>query len=179
MPVRARYRGQLMRWYFFRRKNWKIRTGRDSLVDGYRTISLASLLPRLHGHLTFEVARNVGLPAPRSRVVRFFVNAQDKGLYLQEEQIDESLIRRNGRMPGDLFYGEVVVPDQPKLSSDRIYSNPFLWEKRARNNRYPDEHRPYLTELLDHIHDPSLESWDRMYELLDMEEIPIIHLVHT
>ena len=34
----------------------------------------------------------IGLPASRSRVAHLYLNGQDQGLYLQEEQIDESMM---------------------------------------------------------------------------------------
>lgn len=152
--VKVRYRGQLMSRYFWKRKAWKIETRKRELVDGFRKINLTPIgRSRLASHLTFMVGREVGLAAPRSRFVRLFLNGEDQGVYLQEEQIDESMIRANQRMPGDVFYGELYMPDEPKMSSAELFWNPFLWEKDSRNNRYPDEYRPHLTDLLDCICD--------------------------
>ena len=167
--VDVRHRGQRMENFFWSEKSWKIKTGKRGLIDGYRTINLTQFQGRLDNHLTFMVATTLGLPVPQSRVAWLFLNREDQGLYLQEEQIDESMIRRTGRMPGDIFYGEVFVPDEPKLSSDDIFTNPFLWEKKARNNVYADEYRPYLTEMLDWVGDEDPGSFDRLFEVLDRD----------
>ena len=167
--VEVRVRGQRMDNYFFERKSWKIKTDKDLLVDGDRILNLTPACGRLDNHLAFLLARRLGLPAPESRVVWVFVNREDYGLYLQEQQIDELLIRRNRRMPGDIFYGELFIPDEPKRGSDDLFSNPFLWEKKARFNRYPDEYRPYLAELLDHVASSAPGSWNALFRLLDQE----------
>ena len=172
-PVEVRYRGQLMRNYFFDVKAWKIKTKKRGLVDNFRTISLTPAEGRLEGHISLLIGREAGLPVPRCRLVRLFVNKEDQGLYFQEEQIDESMIRHTGRMPGDIFYGEIVPPKEPKLSSDDLFWNPFLWEKHDRFGLYSEEYRPYLSELIDHINDDSPESFDRLYRLLDMDEFPL------
>lgn len=167
--VEVRNRGQRLDNYFFATKSWKIKTGKRSLVEGCRTVNLTPLQGRMDNHLTFLVARHVGLPAPFSRPTWLFLNKEDQGIFLQEEQIDESMLRRVDRMPGDVFYGELFVPDEPKLSSDDVFSNPFLWEKKASYNRYEDEYRPYLTEMLDQIASPDLASFDRLFDVLDRE----------
>ena len=179
IPVEVRYRGQLMSNYFFDVKAWKIKTKKRGLIDNSRIISLAPAEGRLASHISFLIGRKAGLPVPRSRLVRLFVNKEDQGLYLQEEQIDESMIRHTGRMPGDIFYGEIVLPKEPKLSSDGLFWNPFLWEKHDRFNRYPEEYRPYLSELIDHVNDDSPESFDRLYRLLDMDEYPLYIAILT
>lgn len=170
VSVEVHYRGQQMSNYYWPRKAWKIKTARERLVDGYRVINLSPAMNRMEAHLTFLIAEQAGLAAPRSRVVQLFLNLKDQGLYLQEEQIDESMIRRIGRMPGDIFYGELLFPGEPKMSSDDLFWNPYVWRKKGRNNNFSEEHRPHLTELLDHICSESPESFDALYRLLDMEQ---------
>ncbi len=168
--VSVHYRGQLLTNYFFHQKSWKIKTKKRELWNGYRLINLTPLSRRLESHLSLLVAREVGLPAPRARVVRLFVNMRDEGLYLQEEQIDESMIRRAGRMPGDVFYGELFIPEEPKRSSNELFWNPYVWEKRARNNRYSEQYRPHLEDLLDQVCSEDPGSWDRLYNRLEVDE---------
>ncbi|MHC4952326.1 MAG: CotH kinase family protein [Planctomycetota bacterium] len=169
--VQVRLRGQMFPNFFGRTKAWKIKTRKRDLFDGYRVINLSRLQgDRMSDHLSFLAAREVGLPASRTRIVHLYVNHNDQGLYLQEEQIDESMMRRCGRMPGDIFYGEALVPDEANLGSSDLFWNAALWRKKARHNRYPEEYRPYLTELLDHVNDPSLDSYGRMYDLLALDE---------
>lgn len=177
VPVEVRYRGQVLDKFFYDVKNWKIKTKRRGLVDEFRLISLAKARGRLHSHLSFLVGRRAGLPVPRTRFVRLFLNKEDQGLYLQEEQIDESMIRRTGRMPGDVFFGEIFPSEEPDLSADGLFWNAYLWEKRDSFNRYDEEYRPYLCELIDHVCDDSPESFDRLYRLLDMDEYPLYFAV--
>ncbi len=167
--VDVRHRGQRMANYFFEPKAWKIRTDTSELVEDSRTINLTPLHDRLESHLIFLAAASLNLPAPRSRVCQLYLNRTDQGLFLQEEQIDESLIRRTGRMPGDVFYGELFVPDEPPMSCDDLFWNPYLWVKNDRHNFFDEEHRPYLTALLDLVSDDSPESFDLLYELLHMD----------
>ncbi len=165
--VDASWRGQRMENFFFARKSWKLRTKKREFVDELRVLNLTPLEDRLSSLVTFELAREVGLPAPLTRVVRLYVNLRDEGLYLQEEQVDESFVRRVGEMPGDVFYGELFVPDVPIHSSWELSWNPHLWEKNDRWNKYDESWRPWLSELLDAAHDPTPRGLDRLDAILD------------
>ncbi|MCA8942537.1 MAG: CotH kinase family protein [Planctomycetes bacterium] len=167
--VDVRHRGQRMVNYFWAHKAWKLRTDPHELVDGYRDINLSPLSSRIDGHLTFTAARAVGVPAPRTRIAQLYLNGRDEGLYVQEEQIDESMVRHNGRMPGDIFYGELFIPDEPTMSSDDLFWNAHLWRKKAVHNYFGEEHRPYLVELIDQVTSESPDSYDRLFEILDRD----------
>ena len=176
--VEARYRGQRMENFFWSERAWKIKTDKVELVEGYRTINLTKLEGRLDNHLTFQVGAHLGLPTPQSRIVRLFLNMRDQGVYLQEEQIDESMIRRTGRMPGDVFYGEIFVPDEPKLSTDDLFCNPYIWEKKEKNNKYDEEYRPHLTRMLDLVSSEAEQSWDELYDLFSYDGL-VRHMAVT
>ncbi|MSR47282.1 MAG: hypothetical protein EXS13_09490 [Planctomycetes bacterium] len=165
--VDANWRGQRMDNYFFARKAWKLRTKKREFVHDQRMLNLTPLEDRLASLVTFELARETGLPAPLTRMVRLYVNLKDEGLYLLEEQVDESFVRRVGEMPGDLFYGELFVPDVPANSAWELSWNPYLWEKHDRWNKYDVSWRPWLSELLDAAHDPSPAGFDRLDAILD------------
>lgn len=168
-PVKVRHRGQRMENHFFDRRAWKIRTPRRRLLDGCRVLNLSRMLGRLDSHLSLMIAREAGIPVPRSRLVHLYVNMRSQGIYVDEGQVDESLVRRLGRMPGDLFYGEVFVPGEPKLGTDDIFTNPFAWRKKESDNRHPDEFRPHLTALLDWACDPSPASMAAFPPFLDRD----------
>jgi hypothetical protein len=167
LEVNATWRGQKMENYFFQRKAWKLRTKKGDFVEGLRVLNLTPLEDRLASLVTFTAARAAGLPTPQTRLVHLFVNLEDQGVYLLEEQIDESMIRRIGAMPGDVFYGELFVPEVPASSCWELFWNPYLWEKNDRFNRYSEEWRPWLKDLLDATCDPSPAGLDRLQELLD------------
>ena len=167
LEVDASWRGQRMSNYFFARKSWKLRTKKREFVDGLRVLNLTPLDDRLQSLATFVAARALGVAAPQTRLVHLFVNLEDQGVYLLEEQVDESMIRRLGSMPGDVFYGELFVPDVPISSSWELFWNPYLWEKQDRWNKYSDEWRPWLSDLLDAVCDPAPAGLDRLHEQLD------------
>lgn len=167
LEVDANWRGQRMENYFFRRKSWKLRTKKRDFVAGQRVLNLTPLEDRLASYVTFELARANGLPAPQARLVHLFVNLEDQGVYLDEEQVDESFVRRVGEMPGDVFYGELFVPDVPAHASWELTWNPWLFEKQDRWNRYDESWRPWLTALLDATADPAPAGLDALDAILD------------
>lgn len=177
--VEIRNRGQRLENFFWARKAWQFKTKKESLIDGQRIIKLAPLGSRLENYICLMLARELGLPAPKTDIVQLFINKEDQGLYVQEEEIDELMIRRVNRMPGDVFHGELFFPNEPKLNTDDLFVNPYYWEKKSRNNRYGENHRPYLTEFLDLVCDKSLESYERFYQLLDKDEIALYFAVVT
>ncbi len=167
IDVEVRYRGNTYGNYFFASKAWKIKTAKNDLVAGVRDISLTPASTT--SHIGFVVCRQLEVPTPQSRYVRLFINKRDQGLYLQEQPVSESMIRQNRRMPGDVFYGELDVQDDfsSDLSCDGLFWNPYLWDKKSRYNRYSEEYRDHLCELIDAVHDPSFE---RLYGIIDVPE---------
>lgn len=58
-------------------------------------------------YLAYELARQMGLPAPKTSYVRLYVNDELKGLYLAVEQIDDAYLERHFTSAGGTLYKAV------------------------------------------------------------------------
>lgn len=165
--VEVRYRGSRFSNFIFREKGWKIRTPRDQLIDGRRELNLER--GNFNRHLGYLLAREFEIPTPRSRLVRLFINQKDQGVYVDEEAVSELMMRQNNFMPGDIFYGELDIHSNSNagMASNDLYWNPFLWEKKYLYNRYPEEYRENLSELVEAIDAP---GFSKLYSLIDYDE---------
>jgi len=169
--VQLKNRGQRLTNYFWPRKAWQIKIKKKDIPNnGLRLIKISPFIDRIENYVALSLGKKLGLPVSRTELVQLFINKKEQGLYLQEEEIDESMIRHNSLMPGDVFHGELFFPNEPKLNTDDLFVNPFYWRKKSRNNLYDEEYRPYLTEFLDLICDESYGSYEKLYSLLDVNE---------
>ena len=82
----------------------------------------------------------MGLVAPRTELVRVFINGKDRGVHFLVEQLRETTIRQANLMPGDLYSGEIVGKDRYTDSGvHSLFETPAVWEKIAVNNHYDED----------------------------------------
>jgi len=171
-PVKVRYRGDGSYHWGYWKKSWRIKTNRAELFDGMRKFNLiAPRTPELfNNHLGHRLATYMGLIAPKSEVVPVLINGGFEGIYALTEQLEESTLRRTGRMPGDLYAGDIAGRDGFKGMNLQLFEHPGAWRKIALNNHYPEEANQPLKRLLELIRNhESPEVQAELSELLDMQ----------
>ncbi len=125
---------------------------------------------QLNNYLAYKLAGMLGLITPHAEMVNLRVNGNYRGVHLLLEQLRELTLRRNNRMPGDLYVGELVGRDSYRDLPQRVFEYPGLWEKVAYNNHYPRESfKPlkHFVQLLNSDHDE--ETYKQMFEMIDLE----------
>lgn len=111
--------------------------------------------------LTYELAREMGLPTPEFSYVNVYVNGELWGFYLAVEQVGDSYLQRNfGNSYGALYKAEMNGNGGDLLwRDDQIDSYPALTQKSKSSNG------DFLLDLLDELNNGSdYES------VLDVEE---------
>ncbi len=151
--VEVKYRGDFIWHWAFYKKSLRIKTKKKRLFEGMRAFNL--IAPKntslINNALGYKLAGMMGLLAPRSDMANLWINGKNRGVFLLVEQISESTLRQNARMPGDLYSGELVARDRYRGIVNNVFHHPRLWNKVAVNNHYPvDSYRPIekFTELL-------------------------------
>ncbi|MEM9378317.1 MAG: CotH kinase family protein [Planctomycetota bacterium] len=170
--VRVKMRGDHFWHWAGRKQSLRIKTSKKALFERIRGINLnAPKMPdQLSGHLSLYLAQQVGLIAPRSEMIELRVNGQVRGVHLLFEQMEEMTIRTHGRMPGDLYSGDIVDRNAFRGVSKNIFENAKLWEKIAINNHFPETEDSALRRLLRLLEeDPSEERTRALADLLDVE----------
>ena len=169
--VKIRYRGDYFYHWALYKKSLRIKTRKNQLYQGMRRFNLiAPKVPSfIHTQLSYELARYLDLLAPHSEMVEVNINGKRMGVYELVEQLSETTLRRQQRMPGDIYSGELVQKDEVIGVPNNVFHSPWFWEKTAVNNHYPEQSRAPLAALLELLKRPAAEhNQRRLSELLDM-----------
>ena len=165
-----RYRGDYPYHWYGGKKSLRVKTKKKHLYEGMRVFNLiASKNPLMvSNHLSYKLARRLGIMAPESEMVEVYINGKYVGLQLMVENLNEQFLRRNGRMPGDIFVGELVgrdaVPDRGL--GGEVFFNADFWQKASYNNHREEGWREALVDLTKSLY---TDDFDRFFSLLDMD----------
>lgn len=170
--VSVRYRGDNVYHWGYRKKSFRVKTKRARLFEGLRSFNL--IAPRtpelLNNFLAYRLAQRLGLIAPRVELVELRVNGDNVGVHVLTEQLEETTLRQQGYMPGDLYSGDAVAQKAFRGIDNDLFRYPALWEKSAENNHYPAGARAPLAALLAVVAAPASEARHaRLRELIDVE----------
>ncbi len=170
--VKLRYRGDFPDHWANYKKSFRIKTKKNKLYEGMRKFNL--IVPDIDGGLNnyfgYQLAKKLDLIAPKSEMVELIINGKRHGLYLKVEQLEELTLRRHGKMPGDLYAGELVASDGYFGSNNYLTEHPGLWKKVAINNHYEEASVAPLQEFLSLIRaKPSRVNQERLAKLLDID----------
>lgn len=170
--VSVRYRGDNVYHWGYRKKSFRIKTDKDRLFEGMRAFNL--IAPRtpelLNNFLAYRLAARLQLVAPRVELVEVRLNGAVLGVEVLTEQLDESTLRSQSYMPGDLYSGDAVAQRAWTGIRNDLFRYPALWEKQAENNHYPAGARAPLEALLAVVGAPPIEArHQRLHELVDLE----------
>jgi CotH kinase protein/Right handed beta helix region len=167
--MKFKYRGDYVYHWGESKKSLRVKLNKKRLYQDLRTFNLIAPKP-FETYFGNMLAKEFGLIAPASKLVEVTLNGKLLGLHAFVEQLEESTLRSNSYMPGDLYAGEIVAKDGYNASGARLFENPQLWEKIAINNHFSEESIKPLEALTALINDPdSAESQKRLSKLLDME----------
>ena len=168
-----KYRGDTFYRWAWDKKSMRIRTSRQTLLEGLRYVNLLSARSKeqLNNYLSYRLASLMGLVAPRTELVRVFINGKDRGVHFLVEQLRETTIRQANLMPGDLYSGEIVGKDRYTDSGvHSLFETSAVWEKITVNNHYDEDAKAPLERLIHLIRDPvSTESQADLSEILDLQ----------
>jgi spore coat protein CotH len=171
--IKIRYRGDFHYHWAFYKKSLRIKTKKDQLYDGMRRFNL--IVPKtaaqFNNYLSYALARSLGLTVPKNELVTLTINGKYSGLYLLAEQIDESTLRNNGLLPGDIYSGDQIYGNKLWYGIKRaLFDYPGLWEKLAINNHYPEAHNIPIKQLLTILKQPQSDAKQAALEnLIDLE----------
>jgi hypothetical protein len=132
-PVSLRLRGQQPWHWLGLQRSLKVRLEGDA--PGGRAFFGGTVLNLLNDpnpvpvadELVLELARGLGLMTPGTGFARLRLNGADLGVFRAEGQVDESVLRRAGRFPANLFSGDLP----PGAPAGALWREPARWKKVA------------------------------------------------
>jgi CotH protein len=142
VKLELRLRGQ-QHWHILgKKKSFKVRLPKGSLVDGHRVFNLINTpSPMLvDEEIILQLSRKLGVLTPHSSFVRVHLNGADLGVYHLETQPDESLLRNNRHVPGAIYSGNLP----PSAETNELWNGTSRWKKVAWRN---DEDREDFADL--------------------------------
>ena len=177
--VKLRYKGDHFWHWAARKKSLRIKTKKKHLYDRMRSFSLgapkrASMIGEL---LSYELGTDMGLISPKAEFCELWINGEYRGIHIMVEQLEEMVLRTNGRMPGDLYSADMVPREMWRSVSPRVYWNAGLWEKKAINNHFADDEDANLRLLIATLdEDPSIERTRILRDLVDYDTFAKFHV---
>lgn len=169
---KIKLRGDNFYHWLYPQKSWRFKSSKKKLNNGIHKLNF--ITPKgveiLNNHLSYKLAKKLNLLAADSEIITLAVNNQFNGLKLMAEQIDESFLRKNRRMPNDIYKGDNIGSKKVLGASVSLIHTPSIWGKAAYNNHYPKDSKKPLEELL--ITENSslfdVESFARFSSLIDL-----------
>ena len=172
--VKVKYRGDTFYRWAWDKKSLRIKTSKKSLFEGIRSVNL--LAPRtdeqLNNHLSYRLASMMGVLAPRTELIRLFLNGEDRGVHILVEQIKELTLRNASLMPGDIYRGELIGKDRfgPGAPTDSLFHSAAVWDKVAINNHYSESSKAPLDRLINLIQKSHLPgAQEQLSQIIDMK----------
>lgn len=155
--VKMRYRGDHFWHWAGRKKSLRIKTKKSQLYDRMRTFNLSApkMPDQISGYLSYFLAAQLDLITPKCELVDVYINGGYRGMYILLEQLEEMVIRKHGKMPGDVYAADIVGDDRYRGLSSLAFANAGLWEKIAINNHFPEAEREALNRLVECLMAPS------------------------
>ena len=180
LDVEIRRRGDTYGHWGRAKRSLRVRTAETQPFEGMRTFHLmAPELPeQLNDALGFALARRLGLLAPRAELVQVMLRGEDHGLHVLVEHCDEGLLRRNRRLSGPIYEGDLIGSTAWTGVPNELFSAPGLWSIGNRDGRSRRDCEPQLAELIGVIGRPMDEaSAQRLAEIVDLEAFARLSIV--
>ncbi|MCP4951591.1 MAG: hypothetical protein GY922_07050, partial [Proteobacteria bacterium] len=172
--IKIKYRGDTFYRWAWDKKSIRIKTAKKSLYENIRSVNL--LAPRteeqLNNYLSYRLAKMMGVLAPRTDLVRVYINGEDRGVHTLVEQIKEITLRNASLMPGDIYRGELIAKDRfgPGAPADSLFRSAAVWDKVAVNNHFAESSDAPLRLLIDLIQRSHLpETQEKLSQIMDMK----------
>lgn len=113
--VKFRYRGGLPIHWLYEKKSFRIKLPDFSSYRDEQKFDLVNFVTPevIIDLLSYQMAKEVNLLSPDFFPGRVFVNNNYNGLHFFLSGIDESLLRKNQRMPGSIYSGDTLIRANP------------------------------------------------------------------
>lgn len=176
-PIRFRYRGSNAKHWRNFKKSIRVKLSDDSKYDDLTEFDL--LVPSqdsfIGAYLAHQLAEEMSLYGPKTKIVWVYINGEPMGLYLLQETISEDTMLAYRRMPGDIYAGDIAEADAFRGGKSTVFDNPHYWEKIAKSSDYPDKNRKPLNALLYFMQHPP-EQHRTSQQLLDYQSFAKFYL---
>ena len=161
--IRLRFRGDNPINWLNQKKQLRIKTRRGELIDGFRYFDYKIF--KADKYLPYFISEKMGLISQKHNLVELYVNGESNGLYIEQEIIDETFLRKNKLMPTNIYKGENHATEYHIGLNRNLFNNPNIWSKLAIFNQENPNSTEDLKRFLkilrsnEYYSDPSLNDY--------------------
>ncbi|MDX1745577.1 MAG: CotH kinase family protein [Halobacteriales archaeon] len=171
IPVELRKRGDTSLHWTTGKLSFTLQTPKSEHFHGYREAALSQKSVLIQ-YLTNSLPRRFGLLTPFTTVTPVFLNDRYYGIFRFVEEVDESFVRRNGRMPGNVFRADAAERSEYFKGLPRaVFRNPDIWDRVAEEDVQGVAPDSALRELIRAVNGTSLDDHLHLMSLVERNEI--------
>lgn len=161
--VKVRYRGWAKNHWLWPKKSYKVRF--EDNFEGRAAINL--IVPSDRSYFIEENnnfrAKQLGLPALKSKFSVLTINGKNPAVYWEVEQWGSEFLESNGLSSDANLYGEAIIDEEIYVYSDK-------WKKYNEDVRFNKENYAEIDRLLNLLNDASDEVFNiKIFDILDEE----------
>ena len=169
--VRVRRRGDTSVHWTTPKVSFTLRTPKESHARGFRDLAFSGK-EVLSSHVANTMPTEFDVATSFSAVVPVFLNEQYYGLFRAVEPVDESFLRRIGRMPGNVFRADLAERGEYFKNVPRnVFINPYVWDRTAVNDVPGTEPFATLRDFLEAVNGSTFDEHVRLMSFVDRDEI--------
>jgi hypothetical protein len=131
--IQLRYRGDNPTNWLFEKKSFKIKTKKNELINNTRSFDYLTYSANLFS--SYYLSKKMLLLTQDAKIVDVNINGKKKGLYIELNRIDESLLRNNRFMPVNIYKGENQATERVLGLNGNLLNNTNLWSKLSTFNQ--------------------------------------------
>ncbi len=151
--IQIRYRGDNPNGWAREKKSFRIKTRKKSLLNNERVINYH--LPQeeniIGTYISYYIGKQINIPTPDVELIEARINGVPSGVFLKNSQIDEIFLRRNNKMPVNIYKGEQYHTEKALERSNDLFNNPSLWSKIAVFNQRSEDDYSDLARFINLI----------------------------
>ena len=166
--IKLRYRGDMNYHWLYKEKSLRIKF-EDGLYGMNQKINLINP-PFLHSFgdvANYQISKELGLLSPGFHPVRVFLNHEFMGVYIYLDQIDESFLRENKRMPGSIYFGDGAPLNDEQVKD--LWGSETYWDKKAARNAEQKLNREDIQAFVRAVQLDNAAFYDFFETMMDKE----------
>ena len=170
-PVELRLRGDTSAHWTTEKVSFTLRTPKDEQWRGHQQLGF-SCKRVLEQYVSGSLARDFDLLSPWTTVAPVYLNGSFHGIYRVLELVDESFLRRRGKIPGNIHRGDTAERGEVFKNVPRaLMRNPYIWDRVAKDGAGRAAARARIEALVRDLHDRSPAGRARLWSHFDRDEI--------
>jgi len=149
--VKFRYRGDTNIHWLNEQKSLRIKLNKNpyNLSLKFNLLNPPEHKTLFVDSINYGFSKKMGILSPDYYPCRVFLNSKYMGVYSYLDQVDESLLRKNKRMPGSIYAGDGAPLDNKNVST--LWKDEKYWKKVSSRNHEEKENRSDIIYFVNSI----------------------------